>query len=98
MVYTLNRERSQRERRRRHACTIFAKPDFKQALPGAQRLLPDIAFVADPFTGAEVICDGTSCFGLPPGSGQQVAVVGGTSLACPTFCAAAGGTAGGSSD
>lgn len=66
---------------------FFAKPNFQQSLPGNRRLLPDIAFLADPFTGAEVICDGSSCFGLPPGSGQHVAVVGGTSLASPMFSA-----------
>jgi subtilase family serine protease len=66
---------------------FFAKPDFQRALPGNQRLVPDIAFLADPYTGVEIVCDGTSCFGLPPGSGPQVAVIGGTSLACPMFSA-----------
>lgn len=69
------------------ASGFFSKPDFQRALPGNRRLLPDVAFLADPFTGAEVICDATSCFGAPPGTGPAVAVIGGTSLACPTFSA-----------
>jgi len=66
---------------------FFAKPAFQHALPGTQRLVPDIAFDADPYTGVEIVCDGASCFGLPAGSGQQVAVIGGTSVACPMFSA-----------
>src|SRR5207253_9439944 len=38
-------------------------------------------------TGVEIVCDGTSCFGLPAGSGAQVTVIGGTSVACPMFSA-----------
>src|SRR5207248_2173802 len=30
---------------------FFAKPAFQHALPGTQRLVPDIAFDADPYTG-----------------------------------------------
>jgi subtilase family serine protease len=66
---------------------FFAKPGFQHALPGTRRLVPDIAFVADPYTGVEIVCDGASCFGLPAGSGPQVAVIGGTSVACPMFSA-----------
>jgi subtilase family serine protease len=61
---------------------IYAKPSFQQGLPGTQRLVPDIAFLADPYTGAEFICDGNSCGGP---AGPLVGVVGGTSLACPMF-------------
>ena len=60
----------------------FAKPPFQSKLPGAFRLGPDIAYVADPFTGVEVICDGDSCGGPP---GPAVSVIGGTSLSCPMF-------------
>jgi subtilase family serine protease len=64
---------------------FFAKPDFQRRLGGAHRLVPDISFLADPYTPAEFICDGTSCFGEPEGSGAFFSSVGGTSLACPMF-------------
>ncbi len=58
---------------------VFAKPDFQSSLPGSARLVPDIAMLADPFTGAELIqtVDGQ----------LSVGVIGGTSLACPMFSA-----------
>lgn len=62
----------------------FAKPRFQRTLRGKSRQLPDISYLADPFTGVEEICDGNSCGG-PPGPG--VFVIGGTSLACPMFSA-----------
>jgi subtilase family serine protease len=65
---------------------FFGKPEFQQGLAGNGRLVPDISFVADPFTGAEFICDGGSCFDAP-GTGPQFSVVGGTSLSCPIFSA-----------
>jgi len=61
----------------------FAKPPFQNSLPGAFRHEPDIAYLADPYTGVEVICDGVSC-GTGP-AGPAVSVIGGTSLACPMF-------------
>ena len=64
---------------------FFAKPDFQRGLPGKFRLVPDIAFLADPYTGVEFICDGTSCDGAPAGTGPLVGVIGGTSLASPMF-------------
>jgi len=55
----------------------FAKPSFQSSLPGNWRLVPDIAFVADPYTGVEFIdTEGGETF---------IGVVGGTSLACPMF-------------
>jgi subtilase family serine protease len=55
----------------------FAKPDFQGGLPGNVRKVPDIALLADPFTGAEFI---------ETVNGQlSVGVVGGTSLATPMF-------------
>jgi subtilase family serine protease len=55
----------------------FAKPGFQAGIPGSTRQVPDIAFLADPFTGAEFI---------ETVNGQlSVGVVGGTSLACPMF-------------
>jgi subtilase family serine protease len=63
---------------------FFAKPAFQARLPGTKRLVPDISYLADPFTGVEIICDGDSCGGSP---GPGVLVIGGTSLACPMFSA-----------
>jgi subtilase family serine protease len=67
------------------ASEFFAKPDFQRGLPGKFRLVPDIAFLADPYTGVEFVCDGTSCDGAPAGTGPEVGVIGGTSLASPMF-------------
>ncbi len=60
----------------------FAKPSFQSSLPGSMRMVPDISMLADPFTGVEFI---------QTINGQlSVGVVGGTSLACPTFSAIMG--------
>jgi len=59
----------------------FGKPSFQSGLPGAHRLVPDIGWVADPYTGVEIIeTDLTT-------KAQGVSVIGGTSVACPTFSA-----------
>lgn len=60
---------------------VWPEPTYQSnyGLTGGYRLVPDIAMVADPYTGVEVIdSEGDP---LTPGIG----VVGGTSLACPTF-------------
>jgi subtilase family serine protease len=60
----------------------FAKPSFQSGLPGSMRMVPDIAMLADPYTGVEII----ETF-----NGQlSVSVIGGTSLACPMFSAIMG--------
>jgi len=61
------------------ASLTFAKPPFQGGLPGNVRLVPDIAFLADPQTGVEIIetVGGQLSFGS----------IGGTSLACPMFSA-----------
>ncbi|MBV9302706.1 MAG: S8/S53 family peptidase [Acidobacteriaceae bacterium] len=61
---------------------FFAKPSFQKSLPGHHRQLPDISWVADPFTG--VIVELTVPFQYPP---QLWEVVGGTSVSCPMFSA-----------
>ncbi len=66
------------------ASAYFAKPSYQSNLPGDARLLPDISWLADPYTGAEIICDGASC-GIGPAGDEFVEVLGGTSLACPMF-------------
>ena len=60
---------------------FFAKPSYQASLPGDFRLLPDIAFDADSFTGVEIVIFDPSV------GGQVVEVIGGTSLACPMFSA-----------
>jgi subtilase family serine protease len=55
----------------------FAKPDFQASLPGTMRQVPDIGWLADPFTGVEII--------ETLGGQLSVGVIGGTSLACPMF-------------
>ena len=64
---------------------VYAKPPFQSSLAGSFRKVPDIAYLADPYTGVEIICNTGSC----SGSGNSVAVysIGGTSLACPMFSA-----------
>ena len=65
------------------ASAVFPRPSFQSSLSalGNTRLLPDISWLADPFTGVEIII-------TDPASGQlSVMVVGGTSLACPMFSA-----------
>lgn len=64
------------------ASGVFPRPSFQSSLsaPGNTRLLPDISWLADPYTGVEIII-------TDPAVGQVVEVVGGTSLACPMFSA-----------
>jgi subtilase family serine protease len=57
----------------------WSKPAYQESLSGNWRLVPDIAYLADPYTGAEFIdTEGGETF---------ISVVGGTSLACPMFSA-----------
>ncbi len=56
---------------------VWARPPYQKSLRGPWRHVPDIAMVADPYTGVEVI--------FTEGGSQLIGVVGGTSLACPTF-------------
>lgn len=57
----------------------FSKPSFQKGLPGSHRRLPDISWVADPFTGVEIIETDLST------KQQFLSVIGGTSVACPMF-------------
>ncbi len=61
---------------------FFAKPAFQSALPGIGRQLPDVSWLADPYTGAYIAIS-------EPGTipELQYTVYGGTSLACPMFSA-----------
>jgi len=60
----------------------FPKPAFQKSVAGKYRQVPDIAWLADPFTGAVI------AISIPGRSPELVwQVVGGTSLACPMFSA-----------
>jgi subtilase family serine protease len=63
------------------ASDIYPKPAFQNSLPGDRRLTPDISWVADPYTGVEIIysTDAQNDLGLE--------VIGGTSASCPMFSA-----------
>jgi kumamolisin len=54
---------------------IFAKPYFQQSLPGSGRNTPDVALVADPDTGVVYTI------------GNQLQVIGGTSIVSPAIAA-----------
>ena len=69
---------------RRPICTGgFPKPSYQTgSVPGKYRQLPDISWLADPFTGAVILIS------IPGQLPEQVfQVVGGTSLATPMFSA-----------
>ncbi|MBZ5689242.1 MAG: S53 family peptidase [Acidobacteriia bacterium] len=65
------------------AClTGFAKPAYQKKLPGKYRQLPDVSWLADPYTGGVIAI--SIPFQIPSLTWQ---VWGGTSLACPMFSA-----------
>ena len=55
---------------------FFNQPSWQSALSGTARQSPDIAALADPYTGAVFVLNGIPQAGI-----------GGTSLACPIFSA-----------
>lgn len=60
----------------------FSKPSFQKGLPGSTRQLPDVSWLADPYTGAAILIS------VPGQVPEQVwQVWGGTSLATPMFSA-----------
>ncbi len=61
---------------------FFMKPGFQHRLPGSFRRLPDISWIADPYTG--VVVDTTFEGVYPP---REWFPVGGTSVSCPMFSA-----------
>jgi subtilase family serine protease len=64
------------------ASEFFAKPSYQKHLPGPARQVPDISWLADPFTGAYIAI--SEPFTIPE---LQYEAIGGTSLACPMFSA-----------
>jgi len=59
---------------------LFAKPAYQRSISGKRRMVPDISWLADPFTGGIVAL---SVPGLAPE--LQYFIYGGTSLASPMF-------------
>jgi subtilase family serine protease len=60
----------------------YSKPSFQKSLPGSARLLPDISWLADPYTGVAILIS------VPGQVPEQVwEVYGGTSVAAPMFSA-----------
>ncbi len=61
------------------ASDIYPKPAYQFGLRGDRRLTPDISWVADPYTGVEIIYTADTQGDL------GIEVIGGTSVACPMF-------------
>lgn len=60
---------------------VYPKPFWQFGVPGNRRGTPDISWVADPFTGVEII------FTADAGGDLGIEPIGGTSVACPMFSA-----------
>ncbi len=58
---------------------VYALPSFQRSLGGRRRLVPDISWTADPYTGVEIIET------LDAAGDQFISAIGGTSLATPMF-------------
>lgn len=56
---------------------VYAKPSWQKGTGQPRRALPDVSWLADPYTGVEIV---QTISGTP-----YVEVIGGTSLACPMF-------------
>ena len=63
------------------ASDTYPKPAYQRSLPGDRRLTPDISWVADPYTGVEII------FSVDAANDLAIDVIGGTSASCPMFSA-----------
>lgn len=59
---------------------VFAKPSFQWRLPGRTRLVPDVSWIADPYTGVEIIFSTDDT-----GQNFGIEAIGGTSVAAPMF-------------
>jgi len=59
----------------------YPKPSYQHDLPGDRRLTPDISWVADPYTGVEII------YSVDAKNDLGIEVIGGTSASCPMFSA-----------
>jgi subtilase family serine protease len=63
------------------ASDTYPKPAYQNSLLGNRRLTPDISWVADPYTGVEII------YSVDAQNDLGIDVVGGTSASCPMFSA-----------
>ncbi|HTT23964.1 MAG TPA: S53 family peptidase [Candidatus Sulfotelmatobacter sp.] len=63
------------------ASDTYPKPFYQNSLPGDRRLTPDISWVADPYTGVEII------YSVDAQNDLGIDVIGGTSASCPMFSA-----------
>ena len=63
------------------ASDVYPKPSYQHHLPGHRRLTPDISWVADPYTGVEII------YSVDAQNDLGIEVIGGTSASCPMFSA-----------
>ena len=63
------------------ASDSYPQPAFQRGLPGDRRLTPDISWVADPYTGVEII------YSVDAQNDLGIDVIGGTSASCPMFSA-----------
>lgn len=63
------------------ASDTYPQPAFQRGLPGDRRLTPDISWVADPYTGVEII------YSVDAQNDLGIDVIGGTSASCPMFSA-----------
>ena len=60
---------------------VYAAPSFQRGLGYPRRVVPDISWLADPYTGVEIVET------VDAAGDQSIAVIGGTSLASPMFTA-----------
>jgi subtilase family serine protease len=60
---------------------VYSKPSWQRALGGQRRLVPDISWVADPYTGVEII------YSTDAQNDLGIEAIGGTSVSCPMFTA-----------
>jgi subtilase family serine protease len=60
---------------------VYPAPSWQHGLGSARRAQPDISWVADPYTGVEII------FTADPAGDFAIEAIGGTSVSCPMFTA-----------
>jgi subtilase family serine protease len=60
---------------------VYPKPFWQFQVPGNRRGTPDISWVADPYTGVEII------YSIDAAGDPGIEVIGGTSASCPMFTA-----------
>lgn len=60
---------------------VYPVPSFQRGLGGIRRQVPDIAWLADPYTGVEII------YSVDSNGDLGIEAIGGTSLATPMFSA-----------